>query len=123
MNVLECKNLKKVIVKNPSCEIVNNYEFETTFTNGYDDNHNELQDFQTGCLKFLYKTKSTIVPICLYDTYKVFGTNSLKPVTCEIHYLAPILYSEYKDLSKVELAELVKSRIQEKLDEIKKRKD
>ena len=37
-----CKNLKKVIVKNPICEIVNNYEFETTFTNGYDDNYNEI---------------------------------------------------------------------------------
>ena len=34
-----------------------------------------------------------------------------------IHYLKPIYYEEYKDLNKVELASLIKERIQEKIDE------
>ena len=123
--ILDKENLRSVAksFKQIENEIVKEKNYLIFPEGKYEDNHNELQEFQTGCLKFLYKTHSTIVPICLYDTYKVFGTNSLKPVTCEIHYLKPILYSEYKDLSKVELAELVKSRIQEKLDEIKNRKD
>ncbi|NLG04647.1 MAG: leucine-rich repeat protein [Clostridia bacterium] len=38
-----CKNLKKVTVKNPCCEIVNSYDYEATFTNGlYDDNFKEV---------------------------------------------------------------------------------
>lgn len=38
-----CKNLKKVIVENPCCEIINNNDYETTFTNGlYDDNFNKV---------------------------------------------------------------------------------
>ena len=38
-----CKNLKKVTVKNPNCEIINNEDYEMTFRNGlYDDHFNEV---------------------------------------------------------------------------------
>lgn len=82
------------------------------------DNKNTLLEFHTGCMHFVYKTKCPILPITIYDTYKVYGVNSLKKVKCEVHYLKPIYYEEYKDLTKNELADLVKSRIQEKLDEL-----
>jgi len=34
----------------------------------------------------------------------------------QIHYLKPIVYEEYKDLKTVELAALVKARIQQVID-------
>ncbi len=89
----------------------------------YDDNHNNLQEFNTGCMHFLSKAKCPIVPVALFDTYKPFGVNSLKKVSCEVHYLAPIYYEEYQNLNKVEIAALIKSRIAEKLDEIKQKNE
>ena len=85
----------------------------------YYDNHNNLTEFHSGCLKSAYMSKCTIVPICLYDSWKVFGKSSFKKIYPEIHFLKPISYDEYKDLSRKELAELVKSRINDKLIEIK----
>ena len=69
-------------------------------------------------MHFVFHTKCPIVPVTLYDTYKVYGVNSLKRVSCEVHYLKPIPYEEYHGLDKNELASLVKSKIQEKLDEL-----
>lgn len=83
----------------------------------YSNNKNTLQEFHTGCMKFVFKSKCPIIPVTVYDTYKVFGVNSIKKVECEVHYLEPIYYEEYKDLTKIELAELIKGKIQEKLDE------
>lgn len=88
----------------------------------YGDNHNNLQEFNTGCMRFLTKAKCPIIPVALFDTYKPFGVNSLKKVSCEVHYLDPIYYEEYQHLSKVEIAELIKSRIAAKLDEINQTK-
>ena len=83
------------------------------------DNHNELQEFHSGCLKAAFIAKSTIIPICLYDSWKVYGKSSFKKIYPEVHILKPILYEEYKDLSRKDLALLVKERINEKLKEIK----
>ena len=81
------------------------------------DNKNTLLEFHTGCMHFLSKAKCPILPVTIYDTYKVFGKNSLRKVKCEVHYLKPIPYEEYKDLNKQDIAQLVKSRIREKLQE------
>lgn len=82
------------------------------------DNKNTMLDFHTGCMHFVYHSKCPIVPVTLYDTYKVYGVNSLKRVSCEVHFLEPIPYEDYKDLDKSELASVVKARIQAKLDEL-----
>ena len=37
-------------------------------------------------------------------------------MTCQVHFLKPISYEEYKDLKTPDLAALVKSRIQETID-------
>lgn len=84
----------------------------------YEDNKNTLQEFHTGCIKFLLSAKCPIVPVTLWDTYKVYGENNLKKVTCSVNFLPAIYYDEYKDLNKIEIAELLKSRIQAKLDEL-----
>ena len=40
----------------------------------------------------------------------------------EVHFLKPIMYDEYKDLNTHQVSELVKTRIQEKLDELEESK-
>ena len=90
---------------------------------GYKDNNNTLREFRSGCLKPAYMAKCVIVPICLYDTWKVFGKSSFRKIYPEVHFLKPIYYEEYKDLDRKELCELIKERINEKLIEIKKEKN
>ncbi|MBP5445119.1 MAG: DUF368 domain-containing protein [Acholeplasmatales bacterium] len=90
---------------------------------GYKDNNNNLREFHSGCLKPAYMAKCTIIPICLYDSWKVFGKSSFRKIYPEVHFLKPIYYDEYKDLDRKDLAELIKSRINEKLIEIKKEKN
>ncbi len=89
---------------------------------GHNNNKNNLQEFYTGCFRFLHSVKCPIIPVCLYDTYKVYGIRSFKKVYCEIHILEPIKYEEYKDLNVKEIAALVKNRIQNKLDQLKEEK-
>lgn len=88
---------------------------------GYSENGNTLQEFKTGCFDCSIKTKTTIVPITIYDSYK--SMNGCKPgkVKTQVHFLSAIPYEEYKDLTKQELCDLVKSRIAQKLAEIENR--
>ena len=86
---------------------------------GWAKNGNNLQEFKTGAIGTVISCKCTIVPVCLYDTYKVYGVNSLKKVSCRIHYLTPIPYSEYENMTRAEIADLIKERINEKLTELK----
>ena len=53
-------------------------------------------------------------------SFKIFNSFCLGPVTTQVHYLKPILYDEYGGLKTHEIADLVKVRIQEKLDEVLK---
>jgi 1-acyl-sn-glycerol-3-phosphate acyltransferase len=77
---------------------------------------NTMNEFKYGCFLCATKAKCPIVPVALIDCYKPFGRNSLKPVTTKTVYLKPIEYEEYCDLKAPELADLVKSRIQEEID-------
>ena len=58
------------------------------------------------------------MPIALIDCFKVLDQKGSKPVAVQIHYLPPIYYDEYKDMKTGELANFVRSRIQEKIWEI-----
>ncbi len=89
----------------------------------WEENHNNLQEFHTGILKPAYASHVRIVPIVLYDTWKVFSISSIKKIYPEVHILKEISYAEYKDLTKQELADVIKQRMQQKLDEIEERKD
>lgn len=86
----------------------------------YIDNGNHLIDFQTGCFAPAIKTGATIVPVAVYDSYRALNINTLTKERPEVHYLKPITAEEYKGLSKQELCELVRSRIEEKLAERRK---
>lgn len=84
---------------------------------GYENNGNELQKFLPGAFQCATKSKAPIVPVAIIDSYKVFSINSLRKITTQVHFLPPILYEEYAGMSTAEIAELVKSRIQETIRE------
>ena len=82
------------------------------------DQKNNLGDFKAGCFKIVLKSKVPIVPVALVDSWKVFNSWQITPVTTQVHFLEPIYYEEYQDLKTIQIAELVKERIQKKLDEV-----
>lgn len=86
---------------------------------GYTDNHNNLQEFFSGCFHCSLRTGTTMVPVVLYDSYKAMNSNTLEKVNTQVHFLPSVPYEEYKKMSKPEIAAMVKGKIAEKLDEIK----
>lgn len=82
-------------------------------------NKNKMGEFKNGCFKISLISKTPIVPVALVDSYRVFNGFSFRAlIKSQVHFLPPIPYEEYKDLKTYEIAELVKSRIQNKLDEV-----
>ena len=79
-------------------------------------NGNTMGQFHGGSFRCALKAKCPIVPIAFVDSFKVLDRKGSAPITMQIHYLPPIRYEEYKDLKTVELADLVKARIQEAID-------
>lgn len=124
-DLMGSKRVSKDNPKNAIKEIIEMYNEINSGKNycvflegGYTNNKNNLQKFYTGALHFIQDSKVPIVPCCLYNTYKVYNTIGIGPVSCEVHYLKPITYDEYKDLTKIEIAQMIKDRIQAKLDEL-----
>jgi hypothetical protein len=54
------------------------------------------------------------------DSYRVFNSFWLGPVTTQVHYLKPILFEEYGSLKTQEIAALVRDRINEKINDVLK---
>ena len=80
-------------------------------------NGNVMGEFHGGSFRCAIKAKCPIVPLCYIDSFKVLDQNGCKPLSVQIHYLKPIPYEEYAGMKTTELAALVKSRIQECIDE------
>ena len=57
------------------------------------------------------RARCPIVPVAMLDSYKPFDTNSIRPVTVQVHFLKPLYYEEYKDLKSTEIAQIVRDRI------------
>ena len=74
---------------------------------------NTVHDFKGGSFKPATKAKCPIIPVALIDAFKPFDTNSVKPVTVQVHFLEPILYEEYKEMKTLEIAEVVQKRIED----------
>ena len=83
---------------------------------GYDHNRNDLQKFMPGACKCATQSKAPIVPVAIIDSYKPFGVNSLRKVKTQVHFLPPIFFEEYAGLTTREIAELVRTRIAEVID-------
>lgn len=74
---------------------------------------NQPGEFKGGSFKAATKAKCPIVPVALIDAFKPFDTNTISPVTVQVHFLKPMLYEEYKDMKTTEIAQEVKRRIEE----------
>lgn len=73
---------------------------------------NKMLEFHGGSFKCALKTKCPVVPIALIDSFKVLDQKGCKPAKVQIHYLEPIMYEEYRDMNTMELAAMVRSRIE-----------
>ena len=84
---------------------------------GYDHNGNNLQEFKAGSFKISVRSKTPIVPVAIIDSYVPYSYNSLRKVTTQVHYLKPIEYHEYKDMTTEEIALMVRDVIEQKVQE------
>ena len=83
-------------------------------------NGNVMGEFHHGSFRCATAAKCPVLPVCVIDTHKVLDRKGSKPITVQMHYLKPIMPEEYKGMKTNQLADLVKSRIQEWLDEYAK---
>ena len=79
-------------------------------------NGNVMGEFHGGSFRCAVKAKAPILPITVIDCHRILDEKGSKPLSAQIHFLKPIPYEEYKDLKTPDLAALVKSRIQETID-------
>ena len=79
-------------------------------------NGNRVGSFKGGSFKAATKARCPIVPVALIDSFKPFDTNTIRPVTVQVHFLKPLEYEEYKDMKTTEIAALVEKRIQSVID-------
>ena len=80
-------------------------------------NGNQMGEFHAGSFKCAQKAKCPIVPFVFIDSYHVLDKSGTGPMTVQLHFLEPIPYEEYKPLKTVEMAAIVKERIQAVIDE------
>lgn len=83
-------------------------------------NGNEVGDFKGGSFKSAMNAKCPIVPVAMLNAYQAFDTNSIHPVTVEVHFLKPIPYEEYQGMRSKEIAELVRGQIVETIENHRK---
>lgn len=79
----------------------------------YTDDAFTVENLHAGSFKSPLKAKATIIPVALIDSYRIYnkGFKTTNPI--QVHYLKPIFYDEYKDLSTQEIANIVQNRITE----------
>ena len=78
---------------------------------------NHPGEFKGGSFKCAIKARCPIVPVAMLDSYKAFDTNSIRPVTVQVHFLKPLFYEDYKDMKSTEIAELVRNQIVKRVEE------
>lgn len=76
---------------------------------------NQMLEFHGGTFKCATKSKCPILPFALIDSYRVLDEKGCKTVKVQLHYLEPIYYDEYKDMSTNEIAAMVRERIAAKI--------
>lgn len=118
---LDKKNVRQAlsIINEVAKEVSNGARYILFPEGGYDfNNRNNVCNFKAGSFKIALKSKAPIVPVALIDSYRVFNSFWIGPVTTQVHYLKPIYFEEYGSLRTQEIANLVRDRIQEKIDEV-----
>ena len=85
---------------------------------GYKENTgNVVTPFKAGRFKVAQMSKVPIVPVALIDSYKVYTSDHVGPVTTYVYYLDPISYDEYKGMRSHEIAAMVEKIIKDKIAE------
>ena len=56
------------------------------------------KEFKGGSFKAATKAKCPIVPVALIDSFKPFDTNTISPVTVQVHFLKPCIMKSNKDM-------------------------
>ena len=79
-------------------------------------NGNVMGEFHAGSFKSAQKAKCPIVPFVFIDSFHVLDKDGTGSMDVQLHFLEPIPYEEYKLLKTVELAAMVKDRIQKVID-------
>ena len=74
---------------------------------------NQVHSFKAGSFKAATKAECPIVPVALINSFKPFDTNTISPVTVQVHFLPPLLYDEYKEMKTKEIADKVQKQIQQ----------
>jgi 1-acyl-sn-glycerol-3-phosphate acyltransferase len=74
---------------------------------------NEMLAFHNGSFKCALKAKCPVIPVAFVNSFKVLDEKGCKPVNVQIHYLKPISPEEYEGMGTIELASMVRSRIEE----------
>lgn len=118
---MELDNLRQslTIINEVAEEVAQGRRFMIFPEGGYNkQKKNRLWEFKQGCFKASLKSKTPIVPVVLVDTYKALDIWYPGPVKTQVHFLEPIAYEEYKEMRTAEIADMVRDRIQVKLDEL-----
>lgn len=74
---------------------------------------NQVQSFKAGSFKAATKAECPIVPVALINSFKPFDTNTISPVTVQVHFLPPLYYDDYKNMKTREIADIVQKQIQQ----------
>lgn len=77
---------------------------------------NVMGEFHGGSFRCAVKAKCPIVPLAFVDSFRVLDQKGSGPVKVQLHYLPAIYPEEFAGMNATEVAALVKSRIQEKMD-------
>lgn len=78
---------------------------------------NTMGQFHGGSFRCAVKAKCAIQPVAFVDSFKVLDQKGSKPLKVGVHYLKPIAYEEFAGMKAAQVAQLVKERIQQTLDE------
>lgn len=74
-----------------------------------------LSEFKSGSFKAATKAQAPIVPVALINSAKPFDGNTLEELIVKVVYLEPLYYEDYKDLNTVDIANIIKEKIQYRL--------
>lgn len=83
-------------------------------------NGNHPGDFKGGSFKCAMNARCPIVPVAMLNSYQAFDTNSIHPVTVQVHFLEPLYYEDYEDMKSTEIAKIVRARIVERIEAAEK---
>lgn len=76
-----------------------------------------LKPFKNGCFKAPLRAEVPILPVVITDSHKVLMGKFFSRYKIHVYFLEPLMPEEFKDLRTHEISEIVRTRIQEGLDQ------